>query len=212
MPNRLLLKNQAWAENKARPEANYFQKLAEGQQPRFFWIGCADSRLPVSEITQSDPGEIFTHRNIANLIPDDDTSALGSLQYAVEFLKVPYVVVCGHYGCGGVKAALSEESYGQLDHWLQHIRSVYDSHQAELDALAGEKEKADRLVELNVKAQIKHIAATNTYQQAWNSEEGPILLGWVFNMETGLLNQLLEVNEPSEVDLLEGSGPEPHNK
>ncbi len=202
MPNRLLLKNQAWVRDKTRPEPDYFQKLAQGQQPRFFWIGCADSRLPVSQITQTDPGEIFTHRNIANLIPSEDISALGSLQYAVEFLKVPYVIVCGHYGCGGIKAALSYESFGQLDEWLQNIRNIYENHQAQLDAITDQKEKTDKLVELNVKTQIKHIAATSVYQDNWNKEEGPTLLGWVFNMETGLLEQLTEVNEPAEAENL----------
>ena len=202
MPNRLLLKNKAWANDMSRSDKAYFRNLAKGQQPRFFWIGCSDSRVPVSQITQTEPNEIFTHRNIANLVPHGDISVISSLQYAVEVLKVPYVVVCGHYGCGGIKAALSQESFGQLDEWLLNIRNIYKNHQNQLDAITDEKEKADKLVELNVKTQVKHIATTLVYQHTWNKADGPTILGWVFNLETGLLEQLTEINEPSEAESL----------
>lgn len=204
MPNRLLVKNKAWASEMTKPDPDYFKNLAKGQNPRFFWIGCADSRVPVSQITQTEPGEIFTHRNIANLVPDNDAGVESSLQYAVEFLKVPYVVVCGHYGCGGIKAALSKQSFGQLDGWLQHIRTIYENHQAELDAIADETEKADKLVEINVKQQVKQIIDSPIYQNSWNSKDGPTVLGWVFNLESGLLKQLIEIKEPAESKALAG--------
>ncbi len=200
MPNRLLLKNKAWAADMSRPEPDYFKRLAEGQEPRFFWVGCSDSRVPVSQITQTEPNEIFTHRNIANLVLHSDISVMSSLQYAVEFLRVPYIIVCGHYGCGGVKASIENQNLGLIDDWLKNIRNVHEDNATELNEITDKKVKADKLVEINVKRQVKNIASTDIYQNSWNSEEGPTILGWVFNMENGLLEQLTEVNSPSEAE------------
>ena len=195
----LLLNNKVWAEDQKRPDPDYFTNLAKGQDPKFLWIGCADSRVPVSAITQTEPGEVFVHRNIANMVVQSDINVLSVIQYAVEVLKVPYVIVCGHYACGGVKAALSGKSLGLIDNWLKNIKDVHEKYQEAVDDISDEKAKENKLVELNVWEQLKNIGETSIVQNAWDKGEGPVLLGWVYNIETGLIDHLTEISSAAEI-------------
>lgn len=195
----LLLNNKAWVEEKQKPDPNYFTELAKGQQPQYLWIGCSDSRAPVSAITQTEPGEIFVHRNIANMVVQSDINVLSVLQYAVEVLKVPYVIVCGHYGCGGVKAALSGKSLGLIDNWLKYIKDVHEKYHDTVEDISDEKAKEDKMVELNVWEQLKNIGETSIVQNAWEKGEGPVLLGWVYNIETGMIDHLTEISSVDEI-------------
>lgn len=157
------------------------------------WIGCSDSRVTAEQITGTSPGEMFVHRNIANLIVPDDLNALSVIQYAVEVLKVKHVIVCGHYECGGVKTALSDAKLGLIDQWIQHIKHVKDNHQTELEHIIGSQDRFDRLVELNVEAQIQSLARTESVQRMWQSDQQPSLHGWVFNLRTGLIKEVLNL-------------------
>lgn len=195
----LLLNNKAWAEEKKGPDPDFFTNLAQGQQPEYLWIGCSDSRVPVSSVTQTEPGEIFVHRNIANLVVQSDINVLSVLQYAVEVLKVPYIVVCGHYGCGGIKAAMSNKSMGLIDNWLKNIKDVREKYQETLDEIDDEEAKSDKMVELNVWEQLKNIGETSIVQNAWEKGEGPVLLGWVYSLETGFINHLTEITSADEI-------------
>lgn len=190
--HRLLLNNKIWAQDKLDWDDTYFHRLAANQKPDFLWIGCSDSRVPTDEVTDSMPGEIFVHRNIANLVVENDLNMLSVLQYAVEVLKVQHVIVCGHYGCGGVKAAMGETSLGLIDRWLTNIKAVRDQHQTELAGLQ-EAERFDRLVELNTKAQVENLTRTDIIRQAWQRGQFPVLHGWVFDLKTGLLNEVVQL-------------------
>lgn len=185
----LLLGNQTWIKEKLKANANYFEKMAAGQQPHFLWIGCSDSRVPANEITGSDAGDIFVHRNIANLVVHTDFNMLSVLQFAVEALKVNNIIVCGHYGCGGIQAAMSHTDYGLMNKWLQHIKDIYRLNEGELNAIADEEKRADRLVELNVDEQVYNLAETSIVQRAWKDRKGPIIHGWIFDLKTGKLNE-----------------------
>ncbi|MDJ0447522.1 MULTISPECIES: carbonate dehydratase [Methylocystis] len=202
--DKLLLENKAWAQEVRRREPDYFERLARGQDPEFLWIGCADSRVPADIIVNAEPGRIFAHRNIANQVIVTDFNCLGVVQYAVEVLKVKHIIVCGHYNCGGVKAALSHQTPElMLVHkWLLHIRDVYRLHREELDALNSLDDKADRLVELNVIEQVNNLSHTSILQKAWKAERRPMVHGWVFGVEDGLLNQLITLGPDSEIDPL----------
>jgi carbonic anhydrase len=175
-------------------------KLANGQQPPLLWIGCADSRVPANEIIGAQPGEVFVHRNIANMVLHTDMSMLSVLDYAVNILKVRHVIVCGHYGCGGVKAAMTNSSYGLIDNWVRHIKDVYRFHHEELDSIESEDHRFNRFVELNVKEQVLDLAKTSIVQGAWESGQELHLHGWVYGVGSGIINDL-EVNATCNKDL-----------
>jgi len=197
---RLLLANKAWVQDKLDLRADFFEQHQEVQTPEFLWIGCADSRVPAEEITGAGPGELFVHRNIANLILHTDFNSMGVIQYGVQVLKVKHIIVCGHYNCGGVKAAMSHESVGLLNKWLRHIKDVYRFHRSELDSISDTRARVDRLVELNIVEQVYNLVQTSFVQECWLSEDRPQIHGWVYDMKNGKLKELLSVNPGSPVD------------
>ncbi|MES3629619.1 MAG: carbonic anhydrase [Longimonas sp.] len=197
MPNELLKRNREWA---ARQEADLFDDLTDGQSPRFLWISCSDSRVPANEIVDCHPGDLFVHRNIANRIDHDDLNGLSVLQYAVEVLQVPHIVVCGHYRCGGVKAAMETTDHGLIDNWLRPIKDCYHRCHSELDALADEQARWDRLCELNVVDQVEGIARTTVVQKAWQRGQNLTIHGWIYHLSGGLIQNLgVEINSPEQV-------------
>lgn len=197
---RMLLENKAWAQGKTEASPGFFRDLAEGQRPAFLWIGCSDSRVPAEDITGASPGELFVHRNIANLVVHTDLNLLSVLHYAVEHLEVEHVIVCGHYGCGGVKAAMNHHSYGLLNKWLRQIKETYQSHRDELALYADPVRRADRLVELNVMAQVHNLVKTGIIQEAWRSRKSPVIHGWVYGLEDGRLKDLLRVEPGTPIE------------
>lgn len=195
----LLLENKAWAKSKIDIDLDYFKNMARDQNPEFLWIGCSDSRVPESEITNSTPGQIFVHRNIANLVIHTDLNFLSVLTYAVNTLKVKHVIVCGHYNCGGVRAALSASSFGIIDNWVRNIKDTYFTHKKEIDNLQ-DINKVNRLVELNVLEQVNNLSHTSIIQKAWKDFEAPHIHGWVYDLNSGLIKQLVTLNPDSQVD------------
>jgi carbonic anhydrase len=201
--DKLLLENKAWAHEKVEQDPEYFSRLAHLQTPEFLWIGCSDSRVPANEITNTQPGEIFVHRNVANLVIHTDVNLLSVLDYAVSHLKVKHIIVCGHYGCGGIKAAMTNHDYKQvLNMWLRNIKDVYRLHQQELEAIKDEERKTDRLVELNVKEQVLHLAKTSIIQRAWKHDQRPHLHGWVYGLNNGLIKPVFEMQANTPIDPL----------
>lgn len=182
--------NKQWVEKMKGTDADFFEKLASGQQPDYLYIGCADSRVPANEIMGVDPGDVFVHRNVANLVCNIDLNVMSCINYAVEHLKVKHVVVCGHYGCGGVKAAMTAQDMGILNPWLRNIRDVYRTHVDELNAISDEHERYNRLVELNVEEQCLNVIKTAVVQKSYIANKYPEVHGWVFDLETGLLKDL----------------------
>jgi len=198
---KLLLENKAWASEKVADDPEYFERLAHLQTPEFLWIGCSDSRVPANEITGTQPGEIFVHRNIANLVIHTDVNLLSVLEYAVEHLKVKHVIICGHYGCGGIKAAMTAHDYKQvLNMWLRNIKDVYRLHSNELDAIPDMEDRTDRLTELNVMEQVMHLAKTSIIQRAWKHEQRPQLHGWVYGLKDGLIKPVFQMDAGSGID------------
>ena len=196
----LLLANKAWVQEKIKLDRNYFTELARDQKPEFLWIGCSDSRVPAEEVTGTEPGEIFVHRNVANLVVHSDLNIQSVLHYAIEVLKVRHIIVCGHYGCGGVRAAMTNQRFGILDQWLRNIKDVYHDHSDEIIAAGDLEAQTNRLVELSVFQQLRNITKTASLQRSWISEKRPTLHGWVFGMNDGLLKNLyrLDPNSPIE--------------
>ena len=190
---KLLLANEAWVQQKLSAAPDFFTDLAKEQKPEFLWIGCSDSRVPAEEVAGTQPGEIFTHRNIANLVNPTDINLSSVLSYAVEFLKVKHVIVCGHYGCGGVRAALSRHRYGILDEWLKQIKDTFVMHEDEILDVGGFDAQADRLVELNIHEQLRNLAKTKVIQKAWIEERRPVLHGWVYGLSDGRIKQLYKI-------------------
>lgn len=188
--NALLKGNSDWVAKRIGEDPAYFENLAKGQSPEVLWIGCSDSRVPANEVTGTRPGEVFVHRNIANLCVHSDMNMLSVLDYAVNVLKVKHVIVAGHYGCGGVAAALSKKQFGLIDNWLRNIKDVYRLHSHELDSISDEKEKVNRLVELNVMEQVYNLCKTTIIQNAWNERNDLEVHGWVINLGTGLIKDL----------------------
>lgn len=182
--------NAAWAASKIAEDPDFFARTSKDQDPLYLWIGCSDSRVPANEIVALQPGELFVHRNVANLFPHTDINCLSVLEFAVDILKIQHVIVCGHYGCAGVKAAMEDHQLGLVDNWLRNIRDVYALHRKELDALSNEKKRFNRLVELNVLHQLKNIAHTTIVQGAWHRKHPLSIHGWVYNLETGELKDL----------------------
>jgi carbonic anhydrase len=200
---KLLLENKAWAHEKVEDDPDYFNRLSHIQTPEFLWIGCSDSRVPANEITNTQPGEIFVHRNVANLVIHTDVNLLSVLDYAVTHLKVKHVIVCGHYGCGGIKAAMTNTDYKQvLNMWLRNIKDVYRLHRDELEGLHDEEKKFNRLVELNVQEQVTHLAKTSIIQRAWKNEQRPDLHGWVYGLKDGIINPVFEMKAGTSIDPL----------
>lgn len=200
---KLLLENKAWANEKVLMDPEYFSRLSDIQRPEFLWIGCSDSRVPANEITNTQPGEIFVHRNIANMVVHTDVNLLSVLDYAVTHLKVKHVIVCGHYGCGGVKAAMTNHDFKQvLNMWLRNIKDVYRMHRQELNKIEDEQQKFDRLVELNVQEQVMHLAKTSIIQRAWKNEQRPHLHGWVYGLKDGIIKPVFEMQANTNIDSL----------
>lgn|SRR5574343_612034 len=187
---KLLDNNKEWVAKSLEKDPEFFSRLANGQQPPILWIGCSDSRVPANEIIGAQPGEVFVHRNIANMVLHTDMSMLSVLDYAVNVLKVKHVIVCGHYGCGGVQAAMTNKHFGLIDNWIRHIKDVYRFHQDELNAIDDEKAKFDRFVELNVFEQVYDLAKTSIMQAAWDREQEVHIHGWVYDVKDGLINDL----------------------
>ncbi|MEP6465818.1 MAG: carbonic anhydrase [Parafilimonas sp.] len=197
---KLLLENKAWAKDMKAKDPLYFKQLAELQTPEFLWIGCSDSRVPADKITGTQPGEIFVHRNIANLVIHTDVNLLSVLEYAVNYLNVNHVIVCGHYGCGGVKAAMTNHDYKQvLNMWLRSIKDVYHLYEDELNNIEDEEKRADRLVELNVQEQVQKLAKTSIIQRAWKNNNRPVLHGWVYGLKDGIIKSLFDMPPGSDM-------------
>lgn len=196
---KLLLANQAWVKERLELRPDFFSRNSDSQEPEFLWIGCADSRVPAEEITGAEPGELFVHRNIANIIVHTDFNVLSVIQYAVDVLKVKHIIVCGHYGCGGIRNALSNKNLGLINKWLRHIKDVYHQNEKALNEITDENLKWDRLVEFNVKEQVQHVAETSYVQLAWQSENRPTIHGWVYDLRTGLLKDLVKIEPNSKL-------------
>ena len=186
----LLSGNRTWVKEKNEKDPEFFERLSKGQSPQVLWIGCSDSRVPANEITGTQPGDIFVHRNIANMVVHSDMNLLSVLDYAVNALKVRHVIVCGHYGCGGVKAAMGNSQNGIVDNWLRHIKDVYRLHTQELESIADEEQRFKRLVELNVIEQVFDLSKTSIIQNAWQNRSQPMVHGWVYDLRTGIIKDL----------------------
>ncbi|MFZ9888300.1 MAG: carbonate dehydratase [Myxococcota bacterium] len=188
--SKLLEQNKAWAKGMVEGDPAYFTRLSGQQRPEYLWIGCSDSRVPANQITGLDPGEVFVHRNIANVVVHTDMNALSVMQYAVEVLQVKHIIVCGHYGCGGVRAAMEHQPFGLIDNWLRHIKDVYARHRAELEAIDDADQRARRLCELNVGAQVANVVHTTVVQDAWRRGQALAVHGWIYGLSDGVLKDL----------------------
>jgi carbonic anhydrase len=197
---KILDNNKKWVETSLAKDPNYFADLAKGQTPPLLWIGCSDSRVPANEIIGAKPGEVFVHRNIANMVVHTDMNMLSVLDYAVNVLKVKHVLVCGHYGCGGVKAAMGNDSIGIIDNWIRHIKDVYRLHDEYLNSITDETQRFNTFVEINVKEQVFDLAKTSIVQAAWKNKQDLTLHGWVYGLNSGFVTDL-NVNISSEKDL-----------
>lgn len=186
----LLEGNRQFVADATKEDSQFFEKLANGQKPPILWIGCADSRVPANQITNTNPGEIFVHRNIANMVIHTDMNMLSVLDYAVNVLKVKHVIVTGHYGCGGVLASMSNKQFGLIDNWLRHIKDVYRVHAKELDTIADETKRGDRLVELNVIENVNNLCKTSIVQNAWANGQELNVHGWVYSLSTGIITDM----------------------
>jgi carbonic anhydrase len=198
----LLDANKAYVKEKLDLDPEFFERLVAGQQPEYLWIGCADSRVPAEEITGTTPGELFVHRNIANQVIHTDFNMLSVLQYGVEVLKVKHVIVCGHYGCGGIQNALTNQNLGLINKWLCHIKDVYRIHKIELDAIQDEEQKFRRLVELNILEQVTNLGETSIIQKSWAETGGPIIHGWVYDLATGIIEELVTMKNTDSLEAI----------
>ena len=187
---RLLDKNREWAEAITASDPEFFETLAKQQTPKFLWIGCADSRVPATQLIGMVPGEMFVHRNVANVVVHSDLNCLSVIQYAVEVLRVEHIIVCGHHGCGGVKAAMDNSQLGLIDNWLRHVQDVIRDHETELSRITDETRRLDRLCELNVVEQVLNVASTTIVQTAWQRGQELVVHGWIYGLEDGLLRDL----------------------
>lgn len=192
--------NQAWVAHKLRLDKNYFTELSKDPSPEYLWIGCSDARVPAEEVTGTQPGELFVHRNIANLVLHTDFNTQSVLQYAIDVLKVKHVIVCGHYGCGGVRAAMTNQNFGLMNQWLRNIKDLYQHHRDEIVACGDEESQVNRLVELSVLEQVSNIRKSHLLQNAWKQHQRPTLHGWVFNMKDGHLKSLYQFEPGSEIE------------
>lgn len=192
--------NKKWVESQVALDAEFFKDLAKGQQPPLLWIGCSDSRVPANEIIGAKPGEVFVHRNIANMVVHTDMNMLSVLDYAVNVLKVSHVIVCGHYGCGGIKAAMGNQSIGLIDNWIRHIKDVYRLHEDYLNSIAVEDDRFNKFVEINVQEQVFDLAKTSIVQNAWRNGQELTLHGWAYGLNSGYVTDL-DVNMSSNNEL-----------
>jgi carbonic anhydrase len=199
---KILQDNKNWAQEMVQKDPEFFTRLMHIQHPEILWIGCSDSRVPADRITATQPGDIFVHRNVANLVVHTDLNLLSVLQYAVEVLDVKHIIVCGHYGCGGVKAAMTHQSLGIINKWLRNIKDVYRFHREELDAITNEADKLNHLIELNVREQVLNLAKTSIVQKAWKNGHKPYLHGWVYGLEDGIIHPILDMNPGTQIDAL----------
>lgn len=197
---KLLLANKAWVQECLQIRSDYFERLKRDQKPEYLWIGCADSRVPADRIVGADPGELFVQRNIANLVIHTDFNMLSVLQYAVEVLRVKHVIVCGHYNCGGIKAAMSHQNFGLINKWLRHIKDIYRFYKHELLTIQDEAARLNRLVEINVYEQLRNISETTIIQRMWKKHRQPYLHGWVYDLETGYLKPLYLFTPDTEIE------------
>jgi carbonic anhydrase len=204
--SQLLNNNRQWAARATADDPDFFGRLSRQQAPRYFWIGCADSRVPANQITGLLPGEMFVHRNVANVVVHTDLNCLSTIQFAVEVLQVEEIIVCGHYGCGGVKAALRDEQLGLIDNWLRHVQDVAGKYQEELAALSDEAARWNRLCELNVIEQAINVCQTTVVRQAWNRGQKLVVHGWIYGLTDGLLRDL-EVSCSGEAQLAQRATP-----
>jgi carbonic anhydrase len=197
MPNRLLANNRAWVANRLQEDPTFFSRLSEQQAPRFLWIGCSDSRVPANQITGLEPGEVFVHRNIANVVVHTDLNCLSVIQFAVDVIKVEHIIVCGHYGCSGVKAALNGTRVGLADNWLRHVQDVSEQHETYLGSVLP-SERLNRLCELNVLTQVQNVCRTSVVQDAWNRGQNLQVHGWIYGLSNGLITDLMVNGSTSE--------------
>jgi len=198
--DKLILQNKAWTEEQHEKNPNYFKDLAGAAKPKFLWIGCSDSRVPATQITDTEPGEIFVHRNIANLVVHTDLNLLSVLQYAVSSLKVEHIIVCGHYDCNGIISAFEHSNLGLMNKWLRNIKDVYRFHESTISAIENYDDKIAKLVELNVQEQVQNLAKTSIVQQAWQDGHKLSLHGWVFDISSGEVKELQNINAVGAVD------------
>jgi|SRR5690554_1600105 len=190
MLSQLLENNRRWAEGKLKEDSRFFERLSNVQRPEYLWIGCSDSRVPANVIVGLQPGEVFVHRNVGNIVVHTDMNCLSVIQFAVEVLKVKHIIVCGHYGCGGVQAALSSKEYGLIDNWLRNIKEIYKENKNELQSIKDDSAKIDRLCELNIIKQVQNVCHTTIVQNAWQRGENLNVHGWIYNIKDGLLHDL----------------------
>jgi carbonic anhydrase len=200
--------NRHWAKSMTRVNEHFFENLARQQSPKYLWIGCSDSRVPANEIVGLLPGQVFVHRNVANLVIHTDMNCLSVLQYAVEILKVEHIIVCGHYGCGGIKAAVEDQRHGLIDNWLRHIQDISRRHHNELAAIADEARRADRLCELNVVNQALNVGHTTIVKEAWKRGQALTIHGWIYSISNGLLRELgISLSGLEEIEAAESRPP-----
>ncbi len=197
---KLLLGNKAWVRDRLTAKPDYFQRAGQQERPEFLWIGCSDSHVAAEEITGAEPGELFVHRNIANLVVPTDSNLLGVVQYAVEELQVPNVIVCGHYNCGGLKNAMSRKDLGGLNPWLRYLKDLYGRNRREMETIEVEQTRWDRLAELNVSEQIQNLAETAVVRKAWESGQRPVLHGWVYDLRSGYIKEIACVRPGAKLD------------
>ncbi|MEB2784186.1 carbonic anhydrase [Algoriphagus persicinus] len=195
---KLLIQNKSWSADQKQTDEKFFERLAKQQSPKFLWIGCSDSRVPANQITGTDPGEIFVHRNIANMVVHTDLNLLSVLEYAVAVLNVEHIIVCGHYGCGGIEAALTNKSFGIINKWLLNIKEVYKLYQKEIDAIDQHDDKVNALVEFNVVEQCQDLIKTSIIQKAWRDRSAPKVHGWVYGLNDGLVKELVNIEPDFE--------------
>ena len=186
----LLTNNREWAADRVRRDPDFFTRLEKIQAPAYMWIGCSDSRVPANEIVGLDPGELFVHRNVANVVVHTDLNCLSVLQFAIDVLKVKHVIVCGHYGCGGIRAALDRDSHGLIDNWLRHVQDVERDYQHELEGMSDGQQREDRLCELNVAEQVRNVGRTPIVQDAWRRGHAVQLHGWIYGLKDGIITDL----------------------
>lgn len=198
----LLENNKKWAKEAVEIDPGYFTRLEHIQHPDYLWIGCSDSRVPADMITGTDPGEIFVHRNIANMVVHTDINLLAVLEYAVNHLKVKHIIVCGHYGCGGVKSAMTNHNFGIINKWIRNIKDVYRIHSQEIECLEHESDKINRMVELNVQEQVINLAKTSIIQKAWKESQMPSIHGWVYDLHDGIIKTVFEMGPDDYLDPL----------